>query len=153
VSALQAYDAVVDRLKSLRKFDKVAQVEASQPPGNGLYASIFFDDGATNTELSTLGGTAAIGTSFVWQLRLYKNTSSQPGDSIDRTLIDAFDAVWSSLIADHWLIPNTYQVDVLGAYGRRLDATSDYVDFGNNTLYRIIDVSVPIVATGVYNYG
>jgi hypothetical protein len=89
----------------------------------------------------------------VWQLRLYKNTASQPGDGIDRTLVDAFDAVWSSLISDHWLIPNTYQVDVLGAYGRRLDATADYVDFGNNTLYRIIDVSVPIVATGVYNYG
>jgi hypothetical protein len=149
VSIKAAQQAVVDHLMSVGHFDNVAQHEPAQPPGKGLYASMWFEAIRPVADLSSL---AAAGMLYVYVVRMYKNTESTPKDSIDIGLVEALDAVCGALIEDTTLGDSAFTVDVLGAYSDGIQATTDYVDFGRNQWYRVIDLSLPVVLDGRHRY-
>jgi hypothetical protein len=144
VSIKAAQQAVVDHLMSVGHFDNVAQHEPAQPPGKGLYASMWFEAIRPVADLSSL---AAAGMLYVYVVRMYKNTESTPKDGIDIDLVEALDAVCGALIEDTTLGDSAFTVDVLG-----IQATTDYVDFGRNQWYRVIDLSLPVVLDGRHRY-
>jgi hypothetical protein len=151
--------ALVDLLKEVswedsqgntRSFDKVAQHEPEKSPGKGVYAALWFDDIRPVAEMSSLATTAMV---YTYLVRMYRSVNVSPGDSIDPDLVAALDAVMFGLIEDHRLGDTVYTVDILGAHSGGLQAATDYVDFGANAWYRVIDLTLPIVIEGVASYG
>ena len=149
MSIFDAHQAVFAHLRNLGIFDKVAKHEPANVPGKGIYAAMWFDDGELQQELSSL---TAAGAQHVVKVRMYKNATSEPQDSIDLDLIAALDGVIAALVADHTLGGSVFSVDVLGAYGDAINWATDYVDFGQNKWYRIVDLFVPLTLEGTYSY-
>lgn len=159
MSIRDAHEALVDLLKEVtwedsqgdtRGFDKVAQQEPDKAPGKGIYAALWFEDVRPSPEMSSLSTTAML---YVYTVRMYRSAHSSPGDSIDPDLIAAVDAVLEAISADHRLGETAYVVDMLGAYSDGVAATTDYVDFGANTSYRVVDLTLPIVIEGRFAHG
>ncbi len=149
MSLVDSHAALHQRLVSVGQFDSVHDVEPANAPGKGLYAAMWFERLQPIPALSSLASAFMV---YVHVVRIYKNATSEPKDSIDINLIKAADAVFSSLIADHRLGNTAYSVDVLGEYSDGLTATTDYVDFGRNAWYRVVDLSVPIGVDGAHSY-
>lgn len=159
MSVRDAQEVIVELLKGVswedsqgrtRGFDKVAQQEPDKAPGKGIYAAIWFDDIRPSPEMSGLNKTSMV---YTYLVRMYRGTTSSPGDSIDPDLVAALDAVLAALNADNRLDETVYTVDVFGAYSAGLSATTDYTDFGANTWYRVIDLTLPIVLDGRFAHG
>jgi len=154
-----AHEALIDHLRDVswtdsqgatRKFDHVAEHEPAQAPGKGIYAAVWFDDIRPSAEMSTLSGAAMV---YTYNVRMYRRTTSSPADSIDPDLVAALDAVLESVFGDARLGDTAYTVDVLGAYSAGVSAVTDYVDFGRNDWYRVVDLTLPIVGKGEIAYG
>ena len=149
MSILGAHQVIKDQLLKLGIFDHVAQHEPSAPPGKGLYAAMWFDEIRPSQETSVLSGADML---YVLTVRMYKSAASQPQDSIDLDLLAALDAVLDLLISNHRLDGEAFGVDVLPRASEGLRAVTDYVDFGRNQFFRVIDLSIPVVVDGVYSY-
>jgi len=157
ISGVQS--ALVDLLKDVswtdsqgntRGFDKVAQQEPANSPGKGIYAALWFDDIRPSADLSSL---SKMGMLYTYNVRMYRSVNTSPGDSIDPDLVAATDAVLAAIAADSLLGGTAYVVDLLGAHSGGVQATTDYVDFGANAWYRVVDLTLPIVVDGVASYG
>ena len=149
MSLTTSHTALHKRLVNLGTFDKVADHEPASPPGKGLYAAMWFERIRPVPEMSSLSHAAML---YVHIVRIYKNATSEPKDSIDIGVIEAADAVFGSLAEDHTLGSTAYAVDILGAYSDGLTAETDYVDFGRNQWFRVVDLSIPVVVDGVHSY-
>jgi hypothetical protein len=159
MSIRDVQEALVDLLRGVewtdsqgatRKFDKVAESEPDKPPGKGIYAALWFDDIRPNAEMSSLAKVSLV---YTYNVRMYRSVHVSPADSIDPDLVAALDAVQAAVVADTRLGDTAYVVDIFGAYSGGMQAVTDYVDFGANAWYRVIDLTLPIVLDGVASYG
>jgi hypothetical protein len=142
-------DAVISDIQMSGYFDKIQTHEPKSAPGYGLTAAVWFLSLSPVPSGSGLDKTSA---RLALTVRLFSNMLMEPQDLIDPNLMRAA----SNLIRrwhdnfDFDLDPMVRNVDCLGAYGEALSAISGYVEHEQGKIYRIIDITVPIIINDVW---
>lgn len=139
------YDNLASKLLASGYFDAVNKVEPKAAPGNGFEASVFWRRAAPFAGGSGLAVTAMV---YVMQIRIYRNMLSEPPGDIDSDLLAIADDVLDDLQGDFDLGATVRNVDVFGQAGEGLRVEAGYVDV-SGTMYRVIDISVPVIVNDV----
>lgn len=144
-------NAVANKSARLGLFAKINKHEPKNAPGAKLTTAIWVQ--AIGPADSGLASTS------VWiQLtqRIYTPMIQDPPDAIDPSVIYAADRIMAALTADHTLGGLVRCIDLLGLESGRtrspLSAEAGYIQI-DNTLYRIMDISIPIVLNDVWEQG
>lgn len=99
--------------------------------------------------------------SYRWDIigRIYANASTEPGDSLDPTVMDATFAFLTSLAADFTLdsvlpagVSRLRAIDFQGSDGEPVNATPGYYDY-EGTTYRTMDLVIGLLINDVTDYG
>ena len=142
-------DAIISDIQMSGYFDKVNTHESKRAPGFGLSADVWF---LTLDPIPTGSGLNKTSARLAWNVRLQSSMLLEPQDLIDPNLVRAA----SNLIRrwhdnfDFDLDPMVRNVDCLGSYGEALKAQSGYVEYEQSKIYRVIDITVPIIVNDVW---
>lgn len=149
--------SITDVAKSLGVFKSVQGGEpTSSPPGGGLTCSVWFLRLAPDLRSSGLNVTSVI---CVLTARIMGPDTYQPRDGEDPRMLRAASALFAALSGDIDLSGPTGssridEVDLLGrgAGGTPLSMQGGYVSMAGEggEVYRIIDVTVPLILNDVY---
>lgn len=144
-------NAVANKSARLGLFGKINKHEPKNAPGSKLSTAIWVQGiGPADSGLAS--------TSVWLQLtqRIYTSMISEPRDAIDPDMVYAADRVMAALTADFTLGGLVRCIDLLGLEASRtrspLSAEAGYLAI-DNKLYRIIDISIPIVLNDTWTQG
>jgi len=141
------YDAVVADVAQSGYFDSVNAAEPKHlPGGKGLTASVWVQGIAPIGELSGLDCTAARVTFIV---RMFANMVTYAPDMLDPTLLRATSNLIRRYHGDFDFGGIIRNVDLLGAFGIKLESISGYYA-QDNTTWRVVDITVPCVVVDVW---
>ncbi len=139
-------DQVVSHALTLGVFDKVANHEPKNAPGNGLFCSIWAD---TIEPLPDASGLAATSGRVAFHVRIETNMLQEPQDDIDGLILIAATTLIGEYSAHFTLGGTVRNVDLLGAHGEPLKMQAGYLDL-DKKLYRIAVVTLPIVINDLW---
>lgn len=148
-------DAVVSHVSASGYFERVNQHEAVPEPGSGLTAAVW----PLNMRAIQLSGLDSSSIAVVMQIRIYSNLYQEPRDQIDPQVLKAAsflmrqyhdDFDFGGLTIGSITVRN---VDLLGMVGEPLRAVTGYLEIGENTVYRIVDIFVPVILNDVWPQG
>ena len=134
-------DQLVSHALTLGVFDKVAQHEPKNAPGNGLFCSIWAN---TIEPLPDASGLASTSTRLAFHVRIETNMLQEPQDDIDGLILIAATTLISEYSGHFTLGGTVRDVDLLGAHGTPLSAQAGYLDI-DRKLYRVMVVTLPVI--------
>ncbi|HZN70566.1 MAG TPA: hypothetical protein VFC00_02615 [Micromonosporaceae bacterium] len=139
-------DRVASHAAATGHFERVNQHEPKSAPGNGLSAAVWVQ----RVQPHRSSGLAATSALVTLMLRMYSNMLQEPQDEIDPRIGGAVDAVITALSGDFELGGNARCVDLLGQGNPGVAAQAGYLTIGT-TMYRVMDISVPIIVNDVWS--
>lgn len=134
-------DAIASHAAGTGLFERVNLHEPKSAPGAGMHAAVWAQQIRAVPQRSGLAATSA---RVVFTIRLYRNMTAEPQDSIDPEMMRAVDTLIGLVHGDFDLGGTVAEVDLLGMYGDPLEATAGYLN-QDGKLYRIIDLNIPMV--------
>lgn len=132
---------VVSFLQKRGEYSFVQIGEPKSPPRGDLAAAVFVSDASVVGV--TLQTTIEI---HELTIRLYRNMMEEPEEDNELRISQAVTGIVSDLLGDYDLGASVRNIAV-GEYGRTISATYGYLDVGG-TMYRMVDISVPLVVDG-----
>lgn len=141
------FDAVVSDVQASGYFEKVNQHEPKRKPGTGLWAAIWI----TVIEPITGSGLSSTSARLEFNVRMYSNMLKEPQDGIDPQLMRAASSIMRRYHDDFdfGLTDEVRNVDLLGAWGKKLGLVTGYVEM-DGTMFRIADLTVPVIVNDVW---
>ncbi len=139
-------DQIVSHAMTLGVFDKVAQHEPKNAPGNGLFCAIWAD---TIEPLPDASGLAATSGRVAFHVRIMGNMLQEPQDDIDGLMLTAATTLIGEYSGHFTLGGTVRDVDLLGAHGEALKGQAGYLDI-DKKLYRIMVVTLPIIINDLW---
>lgn len=141
-------NAVVSHANRLGVLSKVTKHEPKNAPGPGLMGAIWLQSvGPADS------GLASTSVKLVVMLRVYTPMIQSEPDRIDPAVLNAVDRFMAALTGDLTLGGLVRCIDLLGLEGNRggppLSAEAGYLNI-DTTIYRIMDVTVPIILNDVW---
>jgi hypothetical protein len=140
----QAYiDALCSHAMTIGYFDRVNAYEPKSAPGKGLTAAVWF----TSVRPLPAGrgsGLASTTVRLEMTLRIYTSMLQEPQDYIDPAMMEAVDKLLNAYSGDFTLDGMIRNIDLLGAYGIPLGATSGYQRI-DSKMMRIVDITIPLI--------
>jgi len=134
-------NVVVSFLQKRGEYSLVQIGEPKSPPRGDLAAAVFVSDASVVGV--TLQTTIEI---HELTIRLYRNMMEEPEEDNELRISQAVTGIVSDLLGDYDLGASVRNIAV-GEYGRTVSATYGYLDVGG-TMYRMVDISVPLVVDG-----
>jgi hypothetical protein len=138
-------DALASHAQTLGFFEQVLTHEPKSAPTSTTYV-VFLDQVVPFKERSGLSSVSAV---VMFMGRIYLDFIQQPEDNIDRDMLMALDALMVQYIGDLDLGDSEVELDVLGQYTTGLISKAGYIKH-DNTLYRVIDISLPVIVNDVW---
>lgn len=139
-------DKVTSHAATLGYFDRINTHEPKNAPGNGLSASVWFDQ----IEVVRASGLSSSSAKVVLNIRLATSMIQEPQDMIDTNLVNALNALLAAYHGDFELGGNVRMIDVLGAYGTPLMAQAGYLN-QDNKIYRVFTIKLPLIVNDVWD--
>lgn len=145
-------DAIRDLALSTERFAVINGHEPATPLDSGLTAAVWMQKIGPSKKFSGLSATAA---SVIFMMRIYTPAVTADLDAIDPAVGDAVSAMIGLLSGDFTLGDTVFAVDLLGMNGVQLDAKAGYTNIAGPpaTLYRIMDIVIPLVIDAVWTQG
>jgi hypothetical protein len=142
----EVMDAQASLVASLGVVKRNLSYEPKGSPGDGLTAATWVDEVRPHVKASGL----AVGSVVVVTVtRFMTNFKGSPTGEIDPTLVDAADLMIEALHGNFDLARDGCWVDLGGESGAMWSVKAGYVEL-DNSVYRIVDVSVPYILTDIY---
>jgi len=142
--------ALLNSLTSLAlatgQFVSVSGHEPASPPAVGVTSAIWLASIGPAKKVSGLSETAGL---VVFTLRIYNPPTTGDMDSIDPMVGNAAAQMIGVFSGDFTLGGSVFAVDLFGSNGQALAAKAGYLNQGG-TLYRIMDITIPLVIDGVW---
>lgn len=129
------------------QFDTYQGHEAKNAPGKGIHFEVIY--GGKRPAKSGLSATSVVVT---FLLRVFCDMLREPMDDIDVDLCVAADAIWDG-VHGGYKFDNILGVrcgDLMGSDGEPMSDRSGYITI-SNTMYRAIDIVVPVIINDAYN--
>ncbi len=128
-------------------FDSVTGHEPKAAPGRtGVSASVWIIGMESAKQSSGLNSVSVV---LTVQLRVYTSMLQEPQDEIDPRVLDATDALWSSLAGGFTLAGGARMIDIMGWESEGLRASAGYLN-QDGKLFRVMDIFIPILINDVY---
>lgn len=146
-----AINAVFEKIEgyalSSGRFDTVGKHEPKNAPGNGLSAALWIQ---SIVPIRSSGAAATSGV-VLFQFRIYTNFKQMPYDMIDPNVTAATTDLMGTLSADFDFggVAGVRNIDLLGAYGVKMDAQAGYVDI-DRSLFRVMTIRIPVVVNDMF---
>jgi hypothetical protein len=134
-------EALTSHALASGQFDRVNGHEPKNAPGTGMTCAVWVDKIDPIPERSGLNRTSVL---FVASVRLYTSMLAEPLDMIDPLIVATADALFAAYSGDFTLGGLISNVDLLGAYGQRLNGQAGYQSI-DGKIYRVFTISVPLV--------
>lgn len=141
-------DAVVSHAAASGHFERVNAHEPKNSPGNGLTCAVWAQTVVPIPAASGLNSTTG---RVLFNVRIYSNMLQEPQDGIDPEVLKAVDTLFTAYSGDFTLDGLVRNVDLLGTYGVAMTAVAGYVPIGNNTMYRIMTISLPLIVNDLWS--
>lgn len=138
-------DAVASDALVTGVFDAVNTHEPKVPPGNGMTCSIW----AANIHPVTSSGLNVVSMLVELTARIQTPTIQQDPNQIDPLIMQAVGTLMIEFGGGFTLGGIVREVDLIGQHSSGLSAKPGYVT-QNGTVYRVMDVSVPIIVNDLY---
>lgn len=143
---------IVDLVSRLGLFDSVQSFELT---GNiGQFVAAVFPHPDALAPLPGLSGLNTTSTRVTFIVRIYLAVSMQTPDTIDPRALNAAALIMRRFNEGFTFGETVYEVALTGEQGLALSATAGYLKVGSpdaSALYRIIDITVPILLGDVWN--
>lgn len=97
-------------------------------------------------------GLAATSARVEFNVRVYQTMLKNPQESIDPTVMDAVDQLFTAYSGDFDLGGTVRHIDLLGAYGTPLQAVAGYID-QDNTKFRVMLITLPVIVNDAWSQG
>src|SRR5260370_34163897 len=123
-AVLSLRDQVISHALKLGVFDKVANHEPKNAPGNGLFASIYAQE---IDPLPDISGLAATSGRVAFHIRIETNMLQEPQDDIDGQILIAATTLIGEYSAHFTLGGTVRNVDLLGAHRQPLKMPAPYL--------------------------
>jgi hypothetical protein len=140
-------DQVISHTLTLGVFDKVANHEPKNAPGNGLFCSIWAD---RIEPLGDASGLASTSGRVAFHIRIETNMLQEPQDDIDGLMLTATTTLMAEYSGHFTLGGTVRDVDLLGAHGEALNAQAGYLDI-DRKLYRVMIVVLPVIINDLWS--
>lgn len=144
VRALQA--AAEGHLFRSGRYSSVSRHEPKRAPEKGLTAAIWLMSARPIPARSGLASTTA---RVELRVRLYTPMLREPMDAIDPQMLEVIDLLMADYSGSFTLGGLVAFVDLLGAHGPPLDATTGYLQVGQ-TMFRVADITLPLVVNDLW---
>ena len=139
-------DQVISHVLNLGVFDKVANHEPKNAPGNGLFCSIWAQEIDPLPDASGLASTTG---RVAFHLRIETNMLQEPQDDIDGQILTAVTTLMAEYSGHFTLGGTVRNVDLLGAHGEALRAQAGYLDI-DKKLYRVMVITLPVIINDLW---
>jgi hypothetical protein len=142
-------DPVVSHALASGYFERVNQVEATDPPGNGLTCAVW-----VNNIRPARSGLASTSVVLIFNVRLYTSMLQDPPDAIDPAMTKATSGLIGAYVGDFTLGDVVMSVDVRGMEGTPLGAQAGYIDFGtgpDRVTFRVMTITLPLIVSDVWD--
>ena len=139
------FSEVVSHASSTGLFDRVAQHEPKNAPGNGLSCVIWQDaiDPVRSSGLASVSGRVTL------KVRIYSSLLAKPEDAVEPKVMTAA-ATLMSEYCGHFTLDGTVRfVDLLGAEGTPLSARSGYIE-QDGKHYRVMEITLPVIISDMF---
>lgn len=139
--------ALTDHAQQLGVFDSVSGHEAKVSPGSGVHCEIF----GGNFELVPVrSGLATVTFRLPFRVRLRTNWLQQPSDDVDRRIIKALDPLMAAYCDNFTIGGLITAVDILGMTGSPVAGTFAYLDQGDGTKWRTLELELPLLVDDLW---
>lgn len=129
--------------------DSVNKFQAEQSPGNGVTCSIWVQHIGPARSGSGMSSTSV---RVEYGIRLYTPMLQAPKDAIDENLLAACADLMMSFTGAFTLGGVARAIDLLGAYGRPMEAVAGYARFPDTDAeYRVMTITLPVVVNDVWD--
>lgn len=139
-------NAVASYAGTTGEFETVNTHEPKAKPGSGVTCSIWVDEIAP---LAAASGLDAVSGLITLTMRPQMPFLQQPADQIDPLIMRAVAALMALFAGGFTMGDLVRNVDLLGQHSQGLRAKAGYVN-QDGTIYRIMDVSVPMVVNDLF---
>lgn len=145
-------DAIRDLALSTERFAVINGHEPATPLDSGLTAAVWMQAIGPAKRFSGLSATAA---AVTFTMRIYTAATTQDLDAIDPAVGSATSSMIALLSGDFDLGKSVFAVDLLGMNGAPLAAKAGYANVAGppTTLYRIMDITIPLIIDAVWTQG
>jgi hypothetical protein len=121
--------------------------EPKSAPGTGLRLAVWAD---AIEPIGAASGLAAASGYVTVLARVYGNALTRPEDELDPKIMGAVTTLIGAYCGDFDFGETVRNVDILGAYGRKLMAQAGYVTIAS-TMYRVFTITLPVVVNDMWN--
>jgi hypothetical protein len=140
-------DATVSHAQSLGLFESVNRHQPDNAPGNGLTAAVTV---AEITPVPVASGLIATTGRVALNVMIFAPLPQEPADDIEPVVIAAVDALMGAYSGDFELGERVRNIDLLGAHGTPLSASTGYVTIAAQT-YRVAIITLPLIINDLWN--
>lgn len=140
--------AIESAAAALGCFDRTQDHEPQNPPGTGVTFAVWPEDLRPSPKFSGLASTSVL---LVMTARLYKTAQAEPASGIDPALISALQLFLNAVTGGFTLGGLVSAVDLLGMEGTPLSAKAGWLDAGDGAVFRIFDVTIPLIVPDVWS--
>jgi hypothetical protein len=140
-------NALVSKALQLGVFERVNAAEPKNKPGSGITGAVWLRSVAPAARRAGLSSTSVL---LTFTFRVYTSASQDPPDAIDPAMYKALAALMTGLSGGFALGGLVQQVDLLGAMGTPLQATTGYIQIGD-MLMRTADLTIPLIVNDVFD--
>jgi hypothetical protein len=146
------WQAIQDEFISIAQrsghFDTYQGHEAKNAPGNGIHFEVVYGG-----KKPAKGGLSSTSVVVTYLLRVACPMTREPLDLIDVDLCKAADAIWDGVHGGYRFdnISGVRCGDLLGSEGDSMTDQSGYITYGQNAMYRVIEIRVPVIINDAYN--
>lgn len=139
-------DAMQSHALSTGLFESVNGHEPKSAPGTGLTAAVWSQRIGPAPRTSGLKATSGLVTFY---LRIFQSMLMKPEDSIDPTVLDAVDSLFSAYSGDFSLGGLVRHVDLLGSSGTALSGEAGYLE-QDGKRFRVMTITVPLIVNDLW---
>lgn len=140
-------DAVVSHALTLGLFETVNLHQPDNAPGNGLSCAITVAEVAPVPAASGLNRTTG---RLALNVQVFTPIAQEPADDIEPIVIGAVDALMTAYSGHFTLGDRVRNVDLLGAHGTPLSASTGYVTIDDQT-YRAAIITLPLIVNDLWS--
>ena len=128
-------------------FETVNMHEPKKSPGNGLTCALWAQSVGPAKGASGVSATTAL---LVMNQRLFSPMLQEPQDSIDPSILDAVDTLFTSYSGDFDLGGDVRNIDLLGQFSSGLAAQAGYINVSGIN-YRVMTITLPLVINDAWS--